>query len=185
MLGLLKLENTTYFWVISYFVGLIFQECGSFIQRKCFKKNELLEKVFDNANRYDTLTKEESEGICQIVKNEMELEQSPGKELIYNYCKFHMNSAEKKGRADKDQALLAMSRSLCLYFAVGSVALFFLVGYKNIVALLCVFVMAGVSLLMYGRFVRFAKIRYVYILRSFYYSYLQKELQERKKSSEA
>ena len=46
--GLLKLENTTYLLVISYFVGLIFQECGSFIQRKCLKRNELLEKVFED-----------------------------------------------------------------------------------------------------------------------------------------
>ena len=94
--------------------------------------------------------------------------------MVYNDCKFGITSKEQQARADKDQALLAMSRSLSLYFIFASVAAIAgscITGNgRSFFGILCIVGMLGLAVLLYYRFVRFAKLRYRYILRAYYYA---------------
>lgn len=175
ILCFLKVKDTIPFLALSYFIGLVFQEVSSIIQKKIYKNNRLLLKALDTSEKSNRLlTQEEKDGIVQAVQTEMALQTIPNVEILYNYCKFYLISTGNTARVDKDQSIFGMSRSLSLYFC--GLALFTAVyAFKTLNALHFVYVVVslGLSILLYYRCIRFAKMRYIYILRSFYYSLQQ------------
>lgn len=172
--SILNLDETIYFLVISYFIGIVFQELGSNIQHIIFSKNELLEDVFhSDSKEYVTLAEDEKSAIREAAKEKFKLDKEPSVEMLYNACKFGIDTKELHARADKDQAIMAMSRSLSLYLFGASVLLIlrFIICKNNITwpLIICLVLMLAVSVVMYRRFIRFTKMRYIYILRAFYY----------------
>lgn len=176
----LILDKTIYLLVLSYFIGVILQECGSRLQRWRFEKNELLEAVFkdkdekNTTSSHVTLAEDEAEAVCALVKEKLGNSEEPSKEMVYNYCKFGLTSKEHQARAEKDQALLAMSRSLSIYFFFASLAALagsvVKGGGRSFWGIAGIILMFGLIRLFYGRFIKFTKLRYAYILRAFYYA---------------
>lgn len=183
---ILKVEDTIPFLVISYFIGLAFQELSSIIQKEfTYRTNNLLSKALKPSNTsHQFLTPEEKEGIVQAVQTELALQTPPNDHMIYNYCKFYLISTGNTTRADKDQSTFGMSRSLSLYF----LGLSFFTAYsairtQNIMHIVYTVVIFVLSMLFYYRCIRFAKMRYIYIVRSFYYSFLQNKAKKIAKDS--
>lgn len=143
-------KEIIYFLVISYFVGLVFQEVGSLFQKriisqkfvsflqkkkrfKCFtdflqekdiiKKTTLLQdalKTEDNSSIL--LTDLEKEAVEEYVRKKLKLNEN-NDNIIYNYCKFYMARKNNLKKIDKDLVLSVMSRSLSLYFAVLAIVM--------------------------------------------------------------
>lgn len=114
----LQVNETLSFIVISYFLGLIFQECGSLIQKKIHKNNALLKKALKVSDEsHILLTETEKNGVYAYVKSKLNLE-NDNDNVVYNYCKFYIIENCDTTRIDKDQSLSAMSRSLSLYFMI-------------------------------------------------------------------
>lgn len=172
----LRINETLSFIVISYFLGLVFQECGSLIQKKIIHKNNvLLQKALKTSNKsHILLTETEKSGVYAYVNSKLNLENDIDN-VVYNYCKFYVIRNCDTTRIDKDQSLSAMSRSLSLYFMVlaiiAMITVFINPNQSNIILLL---VSILFSILLYHRCVRFAKLRYTYIFRTFYYNVVQK-----------
>lgn len=182
----LAVEDTILFVVISYFIGLIFQEVGSLLQKQVvYKNNKLLLKALDTSKySHESLTQEEKDGIYQAVQKELGLETVPKEDILYNYCKFYLIANGNMVKADKEQSILGLSRSLSLYFFV----LFWIVcssaiKTQNLMHYFCTIGIFMLSVLLYYRYIRFAKMRYVYIFRSFYYRFLQDKVKEYTKES--
>lgn len=167
----LHVKETLVFLVCSYFLGLIFQELGSFLHKKIiYRNNKLLKKTLKiSENSYVLLTEKEKNGVYFYVKQKLNLEDY-NDNLIYNYCKYYVLENCDTTRIDKDQSLSAMSRSLSLYFLILSlIALVTLFLGVNFPKMMLLFLSMFFSILLYFRGIRFAKLRYVYILRTFYY----------------
>lgn len=171
----LYVNETFSFLVISYFLGLIFQECGSLILKIIYENNKLLKKALKVSNNsHILLTKIEKDRIYDYVKSELDIKYY-NDNIVYNYCKFYVIKNYDTSRIDKYQSLSAMSRSLSLYFAI--LAIFTLINvfmdptYFNIIL---VFVSVIFSVLLFFRCIRLAKLRYIYIFRIFYYNVLEK-----------
>lgn len=176
LLDYLKVDDSILFLTISYFIGLVFQELSSILQKKItHRNNKLLLKALDTSKKsYPFLTQEEKNGIIQIVQTELASETAPNEEILYNYCRYYLASTGNMVRADKEQSIFGMSRSLSLYFFV----LFLFMACKSICSRnIILFVWTAsifvLSVLLYYRCLRFSKMRYIYILRSFYYSFIQ------------
>lgn len=180
------------FLLISYFIGLIFQELGSSIQKHfIFKKNKLLLdtiyhkepvklfglKILEEKNDYVYLTEFEWRRIVRFVNRKLNLNRnSCYVEVIYNYCKHHVLYDKDSARLDKDQSMSAMGRSLSIYFFFCFI--FFLGGYISKGFNLCfwdinyvyiIYLNISLTLILFLRGIRFAKMRYAKILRLFYY----------------
>lgn len=175
-----QIKESLFFLVISYFVGIIFQELGSIILKKVFFRNNLLLKLcFESSNDSDILlTNKEIQDILNYVNKKLSLnkyEYMDNINIIYNYCKFKVLESGEFPRTDKDQTISAMSRSLSLYFLI----LFSFLSFSSFQTLNMVYYIASIcsallSILFYKRCVRFTKIRYIYILRLYYYKFLYK-----------
>lgn len=182
----LKVEDTILFLVISYFVGVIFQELSSFLQKRViYKNNKLLLKALDTSPKsHQFLTQEEKESIFKAVQKELALEMIPNEDMVYNYCRFLLIATGDTTRADKDQSTSGMSRSLSLYlFLLFIFMTFSAIQNQNTKHFLCAVVILALSVLLYYRYIRFAKMRYVYILRSFYYNFLHDKLKNTRECS--
>ena len=87
--------------IASYFCGILFQESGSFIQKKLiFRKNGLLKKALSvEDNDHGRLTLFEKEKIYKYVKHKLKLKKD-NHSVIYNYCKFYLlkNGKNRKNR---------------------------------------------------------------------------------------
>ena len=157
--------------IASYFCGILFQESGSFIQKKLiFRKNGLLKKALSvEDNDHGRLTLFEKEKIYKYVKHKLKLKKD-NHSVIYNYCKFYLLKNGKIEKIEKDQSLSAMSRSLSLYFAILTVFAFITFIFDlNLTKLALMFCSMLFSVVLYYRSVRFAIIRYTNIFRTFYY----------------
>lgn len=177
----LKVEDTFSYLVISYFVGLVFQELSSLIHKQfIYKGNKLLLQVLNTSKKsHQTLTQEEKDGIIQIVQTELSLKTPPNEEIVYNYCKYYLIANEKTERADKDQSTFGMSRSMSLYlFGLSLFTACSAIMTHHIIYLICAVVIVALSVLLYFRCIRFAKMRYIHILRFFYYSF-QRDMSEK------
>ena len=156
------------FLVISYFVGVVLQETGSLIVRKILGKNG---RLFENviADSYTSITEWEKKEIFSYVKSQLNLKDD-NSDVIYNYCKYYVFKNSDTTRIDRDQSLSAMSRSLSLYFFAVSIvaAVSACVSFTLLRLLLCI-VSVILSALFYNRFIRFIRMRYSNILRTFYY----------------
>jgi len=174
----LQVNETLSFIVLSYFLGLVFQELGSLMQKKVFHKNNgLLKAVFKtSANSHIFLTEVEKSGVYSYVIEHLNLDPSQNNDNeVYNYCKFFIIERGDTARIDKEQSLSAMSRSLSLYFlllvAVTSIHCLF---HPSSMELGLIIISLILGILLYYRCVRFAKLRYTYIFRTFYYSVVAK-----------
>ena len=168
----LIISETIVFFVISYLVGLFFQEAGSIIQNKIvYKDDGLLKKVLETSDEtHEMLTQKEKEGIYNFVKSKPGMRDSDDKG-IYNYCKFYVISRCDTTRIDKDQSLSAMSRSLSLYFALLALIVlismrFYCFDWKKVCLL---FISCVTAVILFFRYKRFAKLRYSNIYKIFYY----------------
>lgn len=182
----LKVEDTILFLVISYFIGLVFQELSSILQKQItHKNNKLLLKALDTSKKsHQFLTQEEKDGIVQAVQTELALKMIPNEEILYNYCKFYLISTGNTARADKDQSTFGMSRSLSLYlFGLSLFMAYSAIRTQNTMHFVYAVGILALSVLLYYRCIRFAKMRYIYILRSFYYSFLQNKSKKTTKDS--
>lgn len=171
----LQIEDTFLFFILSYFIGLVFQELSSILQKKVtHKNNKLLLQALDTSKKsHQFLSQEEKEGIFQAVQSELGLNAPPNEEILYNYCKYYLISTGNTSRADKDQSSFGMSRSLSLYFLfLFPFAIYSAIRNQSFTFFVCAISILGLSILLYYRCIRFAKMRYIHILRSFYYSYL-------------
>lgn len=171
-----KVEETIAFLVISYFIGLVFQEIGSFIYKKLIHLDKkILKKVLDASNDTSlTLTQEEKDGIEEAVRTQLGLKTVLDNDTLYNCCKFHLISSGNVVRADKDQSTSGLSRSLSLFFFIlAIITAWSAISAQNVAYFVYAVSEVVLSCLLYYRCRRFVRMRYIYILRSFYYSYLQ------------
>ena len=98
-------ENTICFLVICYFVGLILQEIGSFIEAKFTKFKKTAEtkflneqKVFDNDHEM-----KEVEKIACIILNISEKRSFTEADnfYVYAYCLNYLEAREKEGKVKR------------------------------------------------------------------------------------
>lgn len=189
----LIMEDTIPFLVISYLVGLFFQELSSLLYNLFFlrKGNKLLEKAFDTSDHmFPCLTVNEKKAICTIVENTLERESSKkikiDQEVIYNFCKFYLINNNYMTRANMDQTTFGLSRSLSLYFFCAAFVIFVYGCTLTTISIPLIgsgIILFLISALLYFRCIRFAKLRYVNMLRAFYYSWLQRDFLQEKQTS--
>lgn len=169
------LDNSLVFLVASYLVGVIFQELGSLIMGAIFKDDKLLKEAmcadgpeYDKDYRY-VLTETERIRLNEIFH----ASKTDGIDDLYkyNFCRFYLLK-KKKGmsRPDKDQALAAFSRSMILYF-VGLAVLIVCTTSDALIRAGGGISTVILGVLFYYRYVRFTKMRYIYIIRNFLYFY--------------
>lgn len=174
----LQVSETLSFIVLSYFLGLVFQEFGSLIQKRVmYKNNGLLKAALKtSANSHQFLTETEKSGVYSYVIERLKLDPSQSNDNeVYNYCKFFVIEKCDTARIDKDQSLSAMSRSLSLYFSLLAIFAFFnCLFWPSLIKLILIIISLILAILLYHRCVRFAEMRYIYIFRTFYYSVVVK-----------
>lgn len=183
-----SLSFAIYFLTISYFLGIIFQELGSIITKKFYKK--ILTASFrPSENERGVLTVEESNELERIVSKEVSFDLSSCKNkemIIYNYCKFYLISTNSMSASNKDQSIAGLSRSLTLYFFIIAVLFFtcFIFSSEQKAYCFIIFLVStALTVLFYYRYIRFLKYRYTFIFRSVYYRYTQHEKQTSHNSS--
>ncbi len=174
-----NINETLVFFVISYFIGLIFQEVSSFIEKRLLFRNHALLKIALNTSRrsYSHLTTIEKERIYNFVEMKLQLIPSQDNDyVIYNYIKFSVKRLGETARIDKNQSMSAMSRSFTLYFIIiFLVAILMSLYKKDIYYFEISMVFLCFSILFLVRSVRFAILRYIYFFRIFYYYVVLKE----------
>lgn len=170
--GISKYVNTddiVVFLIISYFVGMIYQEFGSLTYKYLINaKNAVLRRSLDTTRKNSSLTSAEKEAVQKIVCKELHLSEMPDDNQLFNYCRY---SGGSTAHSDKEQSLAAMSLNLSLYFfmlslVIGFWAIFHSVGNLGVAAVLLM-----IGLLLLQRSVRYYSVRFVRVVRTFYYSY--------------
>lgn len=164
----INFDFTLSFLVFSYFIGLIFQELGSKLD--CWK---ILKSVFET--KYDlhiSLSQKEIDFFTTKVCEMLDIDFNDDNiAQIYFYCKLSNLSRKDKNDYDMRQSISLMARSLFIYFFILSIvlsgSLLIEFDYKfGCWALASVVLM----LLFYNRYIRFIKMKYVRILREYYYN---------------
>lgn len=167
------LDNSLIFIVTCYLVGVIFQEIGSQIMGYIFRNDKLLKEAMGvkvkNPEAYKDykymLTETERKQLNDIFDGIDDL-------YKYNFCRFYL-LRKKKGmsRPDKDQAIAAFSRSM-IFYLIGLVFFIIMYGRADVwVQVIGVIVTVASGTLFYCRYIRFTKMRYVYIMRNFLFFY--------------
>lgn len=163
--------------IISFLVGIVFQELGSVLFRYyMFKNDRMLKDVFkESEDKSTSLTLKEKCWIEKNVKNKWDLEENENdyEVNIYNCCKYFLIKNGDMKNADKNQSISALSRSLFIYFFLSGF-LFLGIGacksYIRDVKYICVIIISFLlAYVLFKRSVRFCKMRYVNILRMFCY----------------
>lgn len=169
----LDVNGTFLFIVISYFLGLVFQEIGSFLSKSFFfRKNKLLHTAMGSKESDPYLM---SEAEMKLLKKKLKEDHSYDNNIadisyIYNYCKSYCFEHCDVSLIDKDQSIAAMSRSLSVFFSALSVFIFIIVFFNNGIRYIwLVPILMFLAVLMFIRFKRFTIIRYVRILRAYLY----------------
>lgn len=174
----LQVNETLPFLVLSYFLGLIFQEISSFIQKKSTHESNYLlkEALRTSSNSHIYLTDIEKDGVYSYVIEKLNLNFNEDNDnVVYNYCKFYILEKGDMNRIDKDQSLSSMARSLSLYFALLAFGVCINTFFQpSIVKNILVIISGCFAILLQYRFVRFAKLRYINIFRTFYYKVIAK-----------
>ena len=180
-------NDTFLFLIVSYFVGVLLQELGSIIMKHYDKGNIVLMKALEEKEgKRDSITHQEKTLFRNAIKDSFpEAGDGLNWVLMYDYCK---HSGGNSSSAEKDHSVAAMSRSMGLYFGLLSIALFvkfiyiwiasdnFTINYCERISIIAipfaVILVMGISLLMWYRSFRFYKIRYIRIIRNYYYNYI-------------
>lgn len=160
----IEVDDTFQLLIISYFIGLVFQEIGS--RLNCWK---ILISIFKPINDlHISLSLKEVEFLMKEAHNKFGFE-NPENHLIeiYNFCKSKSSSDLD---SDRKRSLSGMARSLMIYFLFASIML--IIGFfitLNYMYLMISFLCLCFGWLFYNRYKRFMKMTYVYILRNYYY----------------
>lgn len=168
----LGIDKNILFFIISYLLGIIFQEVGAFLYNKVFFRNDkLLKRTFSLNNKNSLLSNEEKSSLYKYFQDKLNI---TGERAIYNYCKDYVYKNGNKLDHDRGLSLSAMSRSLSVCFML----LFFtLLGLQlfgtfnaNIVYLTVFMILLPIlSVVFFVRYLFFMNTRYTNILRLFYY----------------
>jgi len=176
----LNADDLFIFLLMGYLIGVILQELGSLAMKFLDKGERMLHKALeplDNARTH--ISREEWNLIESSVAARLCKEKPISKNLLYNHCK---NAGGNNTQADKDQSIAAMSRSLAVYFALLAALL---TGYSLAAKEFYIIVLACVSLslmlLFWKRSERFYIIRYIRIVRAYYYQN-QEQVKEEKEN---
>ncbi len=166
------INKTVQLLVVSYFLGLIFQEIGSLMCKKVFfPRNKLLLMSMKTDKEEWQLSSSELDELEKLVSSKND-QAADDEQLVslYNRCKYYHLQNCDTAKIDKDQSISAMSRSLFVYFGIVCIiiGIRFLADPSTILAI-GFLISAGLALLMFERFKRFVGIRYVHILRAYLY----------------
>lgn len=169
----LNADDLFTFLLIGYLIGVILQELGSLAMKFLDKGERMLHKALEPLDNTKThISREEWNMIESSVAVKLCKEKPISKSLLYNHCK---NAGGNTTQADKDQSVAAMSRSLAVYFALLAAMLtgyYFLAKEFYIIALACVSL--SLMLLLWKRSERFYIMRYIRIVRTYYYQSIKK-----------
>lgn len=168
----LDVNGTFLFIVISYFLGLVFQEIGSFLSKSFFfRKNKLLHTAMGSKESDSYLMSEAEMKLLKMkLKEDHSYDNIADISYIYNYCKSYCFEHCDVSLIDKDQSIAAMSRSLSVFFSALSVFIFIVAFFNDGIGYIwLVPVSMFLAALMFIRFRRFTIIRYVRILRAYLY----------------
>lgn len=167
-----------FFWIGSYLTGMIFQEIGSYLQKRIiFRNKSLLVLGFDgNDDQWVNLLPKEKSGILEYFRSKQVIDETEiDIDYIFNYCKYNIDAADMSIRITRDQTISALSRSLSLYFLSAAI---FILLYSIITQYFYYLIISagfgGVSWILFKRCKRFAQIRYITVLRWFYYKRILK-----------
>lgn len=164
----MKIDNSLQFLIISYFVGMIFQELGSNLNSR-----KLLKVVFRMSNDlHISLSQREADFIINTVCKKLDIVFSKDAiSEIYIYCKScYLKSNKATIEIDKLKSIGGMARSLSIYFVlVFLIAVIKLLIYMESKYFFIATICALFIYIFYNRYARFLKMRYVHILRTFYY----------------
>lgn len=169
-------ENKIIFFVISYFMGVVFQEITSLLYRKfLFKDDKLLNQVFEADNTLNYyITKMEVEKLRVLIAKKVYDDVKNDNTFIYNMCKTSVLKSEQSTRANADQVVAGLSRSLSLYFWLLAFAMLIFLFTEWKLHYLIFFITFGlIAVLLCFRYMRFIKMRYSYILRTYLYSCME------------
>ena len=164
------LNNTFLFVLISCFVGFLFQELGSIVNKYIiFRGKGLLKEAYSKEKAgVNHLSTQEFMKLEALFKNN----NSTDLEEKYNTCKYYIRKNGNTSRIDKDLALSSMSRSFFIYFFIISLVLLIYMIANMDESLVLPFVLSVfVSALMFLRQKRFAIMRYVSIFRVYLYDH--------------
>ena len=115
------------FLIESYFWGLVLRELSAFADSICFHRQKKAQQVFLNDLKNNPVIKNEIElenyrtialDICQSSGNANFSEKE--QEAVFLYCRSFIEVTKLDGKEKMHNSLLAMSRSLALFFAVLS-----------------------------------------------------------------
>lgn len=167
------LNNTFLFVLISCFVGFLFQEMGSIVNKYIiFRGKGLLKEAYSKEKTsVNHLSAQEFKKLEALFKknNIIDLEEK------YNTCKYYIIKNGSTSRIDKDLALSSMSRSFFLYFFIISlILLIYMIANMDGSLVLPFALSVFVSTLMFLRQKRFAIMRYVSIFRAYLYDHNDK-----------
>lgn len=172
-LSLNGLNSTILFVLISCFVGFVFQELGSFVNKQIiFRGKGLLKEAYSREGKGAIyLSASEYDKLESIFKKEIinDLEEK------YNTCKYYIIKNRNTSKIDKDLALSSMSRSFFIYFSLVSLMfLVYMICSKDCSMILQFLLSLFISILMFYRQKRFAIMRYVSIFRTYLYDHNDK-----------
>lgn len=168
----LGIDNNILFFVVSYLLGIIFQELGAFLYNKIIFKNDMLLRRTLNLKLKNTLLSvDEKKSVYRYFKKKHNV---LDERTIYNYCKIYVFNKYKKQEHDRGISLSAMSRSLSVYsfmtFITMIVLLFFEISNINYTYLYIFLILLPLlSLIFFVRYLYFTNNRYANILHTFYY----------------
>lgn len=161
-------DDLLIFLLLGYLTGVILQEIGSLAMKFIDRGQRMLHKALkplDDSRVH--ISSEEWELIESSVAMKLCKEKPISKNLLYNHCK---NAGGNSMLADKDQSIAAMSRSMAVYFSLLSLLLMggaLVTKEFRIMVFVCVFSL--LSLLLWKRSERFYIMRYIRIVRAYYY----------------
>lgn len=161
----IQISDTFQLLIISYFIGLIFQEIGSNLN--CWRLLISIYKPIDDL--HVSLSQQEVEFLMEEAHSKLGFENAEDHLIeIYNFCKTKSNNNLD---SDRKQSLSGMARSLMIYFWIVSCML--IAGFFTTQAckyLVSLFLCLCFAWLFYNRYKRFLKMKYVNVFRNYYYS---------------
>lgn len=167
----LNVNESLLYFVLSYFLGMLLQEIGWLIYAEHICKNrKLLKDVLStDLDAIYSLTESEKDRLSAYVSGQLNME-NVNENTIYEYCKSYVLQYCDMSRMDKDQSLSAMSRSFALYFfALTVIAAFSLLFQFTGARFGTCLASLLLAVLFHNRCLRFSRMRYSKILRTFYY----------------
>ena len=189
--------TTLLFLIISYFVGIVFQEYGSTLMKLFRIENSLLlqKSMGISAGPTDDLSIRLTEAELKMIKEYLKNKKLNENDVIYNYCKYKVSN-DGTTMLTKDQSIGTMSRSLFLYFLVvltisilsflavvvlgvlfhlNDFSILFFYNYWWLKMIMVICLSLAFTLIFYLRAIRFYRIRYVKIFRKFLYYNILKD----------